>query len=115
VVFNEMKGAMSSADSQFTRRLSSEVFPTSTYHHNSGGDPKNIPELTHKQLVDFHATHYHPSNACIFSYGDLPLEETLQRVDAWALVKFDRLDVSNLDVTDEIRLTVRAECQGLSR
>ena len=51
VVFNEMKGAMSSADSQFTRKLSAEVYPTSTYHHNSGGDPKNIPELTHKQLV----------------------------------------------------------------
>ena len=54
--------------------------------------------------MDFHASHYHPSNACIFSYGDLPLDETLQRVDAWALAKFERLDVSHLDVTDETRL-----------
>ena len=62
VVFNEMKGAMSSAESQFSRSLSSEVYPTSTYHHNSGGDPKNIPELSHKQLVRLRSN----PNACTF-------------------------------------------------
>lgn len=50
-MFNEMKGAMSSSDSQFSRALSKYVYPTSTYHHNSGGDPVNIPELTHQGLV----------------------------------------------------------------
>ena len=54
------------------------LFPTSTYHHNSGGDPVDIPDLTHAQLQGFHALHYHPSNARFFTYGDLPLEATLQ-------------------------------------
>jgi len=105
VVFNEMKGAMSSMDSQFGRELSSQLYPTSTYHHNSGGDPKNILELTHSQLVEFHATHYHPSNAFIFSYGDLPLGDTLERVSTWALDRFEAIDVRHLDVKDEQRLT----------
>jgi len=104
VVFNEMKGAMSSMDSQFGRALSKHLFPTSTYHHNSGGDPVNIPELSHEQLVEFHATHYHPSNAFIFSYGDLPLAATLERVSEWALERFEAIDVTELDVRDEQRL-----------
>jgi len=104
VVFNEMKGAMSSQASQFSRAMASALFPTTTYHHNSGGDPATIPELSHEQLKEFHATHYHPSNAIIYSYGDLPLESTLEKVDAWALSKFDPIDASHLLVGPEQRL-----------
>ena len=39
VVFNEMKGAMSSTPSILWDRLSHELFPSNTYHFNSGGDP----------------------------------------------------------------------------
>ena len=70
VVFNEMKGAMGSQAARFNRALGATLFPTSTYHHNSGGDPVNIPDLTHDDLRQFHATHYHPSNARFFTYGD---------------------------------------------
>lgn len=51
VVFNEMKGAMGSQSARFSRALGATLFPTSTYHHNSGGDPVNIPDLTHEQLL----------------------------------------------------------------
>ncbi|MDC3016090.1 insulinase family protein, partial [Luminiphilus sp.] len=43
VVFNEMKGAMSSTPSVLWDRLSHELFPSNTYHFNSGGDPEHIP------------------------------------------------------------------------
>ena len=105
VVFNEMKGAMGSQAARFNRALGATLFPTSTYHHNSGGDPVNIPTLTHDDLKRFHATHYHPSNARVFTYGDLPLEQTLAKSHELALAKFDRIDVSALDVADERRLT----------
>ena len=105
VVFNEMKGAMGSQSARFSRALSSALFPTSTYHHNSGGDPVNIPDLTHDDLKKFHATHYHPSNARFYTYGDLPLEATLQKSQDLALARFDKIDVSKLEVADEIRLT----------
>eukprot|EP00239_Pterosperma_sp_CCMP1384_P004603 CAMPEP_0197849842 /NCGR_PEP_ID=MMETSP1438-20131217/13379_1 /TAXON_ID=1461541 /ORGANISM="Pterosperma sp., Strain CCMP1384" /LENGTH=1115 /DNA_ID=CAMNT_0043462703 /DNA_START=99 /DNA_END=3446 /DNA_ORIENTATION=+ len=103
VVFNEMKGAMSSIGSRFSGALSKELYPSTTYHHNSGGDPVDIPSLTHEDLKAFHSTHYHPSNALFYSYGDLPLAETLEKVNSWALSKFDKLDVSHLEVPDELR------------
>ena len=72
VVFNEMKGAMSSPVRQLWHHLCAELYPSSTYHHNSGGDPQSIPELTHTQLCEFHRTFYHPSNAIFFTYGNQP-------------------------------------------
>ena len=105
VVFNEMKGAMGSQAARFNRALGATLFPTSTYHHNSGGDPVNIPDLTHDDLRQFHATHYHPSNARFFTYGDLPLEPTLEKSQALALGRFDAIDVSSLEVADERRMT----------
>jgi len=103
VVFNEMKGAMGSQGARFNRALTEALFPTSTYHHNFGGDPLCIPDLSHEQLQAFHAEHYHPSNACFYSYGSMPLEETLHQVQDLALSRFEYLDVSRLDVEDEER------------
>jgi hypothetical protein len=82
VVYNEMKGAMSDVGTLFAQHLQSALFATTTYHHNSGGDPLVIPALTYEQLLDFHATHYHPTNACFLSYGNNapPLEAVEQRV-----------------------------------
>ena len=39
VVFNEMKGAMSSISSTLWSTLCEHLFPSTTYHYNSGGDP----------------------------------------------------------------------------
>ena len=45
VVYNEMKGAMSAPTSQLWQNLSSHLFPTTTYHYNSGGEPDHIVEI----------------------------------------------------------------------
>ena len=75
VVYNEMKGAMSSISSQLWHGLSKHLYSSSTYKHNSGGNPEDIIDLTHEYLVDFHKKHYHPSNATFFTFGDIdPLE-----------------------------------------
>ncbi|MBT6276156.1 MAG: peptidase M16 [Chromatiales bacterium] len=103
VVYNEMKGAMSPPVSQVQRALQAHLFPTTTYHHNSGGDPENIPELTHEQLLAFHARHYHPSNALFVTYGDFPVSDHQKRMHDLALSKFDRLD-TDLAVGNEHRL-----------
>ena len=42
VVFNEMKGAMSAAHSVLHETLNKYLYPTTTYHHNSGGEPAHI-------------------------------------------------------------------------
>ncbi|KAJ2076687.1 Mitochondrial presequence protease [Coemansia sp. RSA 988] len=90
VVYNEMKGAFSDAGSLFATRAEQQLFPDTTYAHVSGGDPQFIPDLTHEQLVEFHRTRYHPSNARVYSYGDMPLGPQLARVDE-AISRFERM------------------------
>ena len=102
VVFNEMKGAMSSPVSAMHQSLQSALFPTTTYHHNSGGDPARIPDLSYEQLKAFHARHYHPSNATFMSYGDLPAEHHQAQFDTLALARFEHEDI-DLAVPDEQR------------
>ncbi len=93
VVFNEMKGAMSSPVSVLWQEVSKYLYPTSTYHYNSGGEPQDIPDLTYQQLKDFHQTHYHPSNAIFMTFGDIPVIEHQLKFEEQALDHFNRLDV----------------------
>jgi Zn-dependent M16 (insulinase) family peptidase len=93
VVFNEMKGAMSSPVSVLWQEVSKYLYPTSTYHYNSGGEPQDIPDLTYQQLKDFHQTHYHPSNAIFMTFGDIPVFEHQQKFEQQALDQFNKLDV----------------------
>lgn len=92
VVYNEMKGAMSDPSSLLSRRLTRYLYPTTTYRHNSGGEPEDIPKLTWQQLKDFHARYYHPSNAWFFSYGNLDLAQLLAIVDERVLQRFSRIE-----------------------
>ena len=93
VVFNEMKGAMSSPVSVLWQEVSTYLYPTSTYHYNSGGEPQDIPDLTYQQLKEFHKTHYHPSNAVFMTFGDIPVFEHQKKFEEQALAQFERLDV----------------------
>ncbi|MDH5483762.1 MAG: insulinase family protein [Gammaproteobacteria bacterium] len=102
VVFNEMKGAMSSAVSTLWQTLTEHLFPTTTYHYNSGGDPAHIPDLSYQQLKDFYKTHYHPSNAVFMTFGDIPALDHQQRIEEKALHRFDKLD-KEIRVDDEQR------------
>ncbi|MAT50529.1 MAG: peptidase M16 [Porticoccaceae bacterium] len=102
VVFNEMKGAMSSVTSTLWHTLSKYLYPSTTYHHNSGGDPECIPDLTYQQLKDFYRTHYHPSNAVFMTFGDIPAAELQGIFEQRALSRFDVLE-REIAVPDEKR------------
>lgn len=104
VVFNEMKGAMSSPVSQLWQNVSKYLFPTTTYHYNSGGEPVDIPNLTHEQLLDFYRSHYHPSNAVFMTAGDLNPVELQEKFESHALSQFQRQDMSHLHISDEQRM-----------
>ncbi len=103
VVFNEMKGVYSSPNARLMKQFTEALYPSITYHHDSGGDPANIPDLTWQQLKDFHSLHYHPSNAVIVTYGDLPANELQERFEERALNEFEAIDVSSLAIPDEVR------------
>ena len=89
IVFNEMKGAMSDEIDQLYHTVAHHLFPTTTYHYNSGGDPADIPDLTHNELVEFHHSHYHPSNSVIMSFGNIPVAETQTKIHDDALTRFE--------------------------
>jgi Zn-dependent M16 (insulinase) family peptidase len=104
VVFNEMKGSMSSTVNTLWQRLTEHLFPTTTYHYNSGGEPEHIPELSYQELKEFYTTHYHPSNAVFMTYGDIPAIDHQAKMEDAALQHFDRLD-EVIEVADEQRFT----------
>ncbi len=101
IVFNEMKGALASSSAAMQKAVGKALFPGLTYSHISGGDPEHIPDLTWSMLREFHATHYHPSNANFYTYGDQPLEKTLEVIEANVLSQFQRIKVDTAipDVT----------------
>jgi Zn-dependent M16 (insulinase) family peptidase len=103
VVFNEMKGAMSSPTSALWQVLTRELYPTTTYHYNSGGEPEDIPNLSYERLKAFYKVHYHPSNAVFMTYGDIPAYEHHEQFETRALSRFERLD-KTIEVNDEQRL-----------
>ncbi|MFE8071526.1 insulinase family protein [Marinobacteraceae bacterium S3BR75-40.1] len=102
VVYNEMKGAMSSPVAQLWQTLSKHVFPTTTYHHNSGGEPDHITDLEYEDLLAFYKRHYHPSNAIFATYGNIPAAEHQERFESLALSRFKHQAV-HLPVKDEKR------------
>ncbi len=104
VVFNEMKGAMSSINSTLWQTMSKHLYPTSTYHYNSGGEPADIPDLSYDQFKAFYQTHYHPSNAIFVTFGDIPAAEHQASFEQNALSRFEQLDC-HIAVNNEQRYT----------
>ena len=94
VVYNEMKGALSSPLSQVVRKIEETLYPDNAYAFESGGDPKFIPNLTYEQFINTHKTLYHPSNSYITLYGDLDLEKTLEFIDSKYLSSFEKLAIN---------------------
>ena len=104
VVFNEMKGAMSSISSTLWSALCKHLFPTSTYHYNSGGDPQHIPDLSYEELQAFYRSHYHPSNAIFMTFGNIEAGEHQRVFEENALSQFDKM-TEKIQVQPEKRLS----------
>ena len=105
VVYNEMKGHMSNSDSLFLQKLNSHMFEEACYHHNSGGDPNDIPLLKYENLRQFHADNYHPSNSYTLTYGDLDFTNHLEFINRSVFTHFDRNE-KNQAVKNEPKFTV---------
>ncbi|KAH9523809.1 Presequence protease, mitochondrial [Bulinus truncatus] len=95
VVYNEMKGVFSNSQNIYSQEALNSLLPSHTYGVVSGGDPAEIVNLTYEKLKEFHASHYHPSNAKFFTYGNFPLENHLQLINQ-SLDKFDKINPSEL-------------------
>lgn len=92
VVYNEMKGAFSSPESVLERFTQEVLFPDVCYGFESGGNPKDIPELTYEDFLNFHKKYYHPANSFIYLYGDMDMVQKLEWLDKEYLSKYDCKD-----------------------
>lgn len=95
VVYNEMKGAFSSAEEVLDRTVFNTLFPDTAYGVESGGDPEVIPQLTYGEFLDFHRRYYHPSNSYIYLYGNMDMEEKLAWLDREYLCRYDRIPIDS--------------------
>ena len=94
VVYNEMKGAYSSPDNVLSEYSLQSLFPDNPYGFDSGGNPREIPNLTYEQFKAFHETYYHPSNARIYFYGDDDPEARLRILQGY-LDAFEPIQVDS--------------------
>ena len=81
VVFNEMKGALSDPMDVLDDAVTAALFPNNAYVHESGGNPRHIPELTYGEFLDTHARHYNLANSYITLYGDMDIDRVLGFLD----------------------------------
>lgn len=87
VVFNEMKGAFNDPMRALYSGIEGTLLKGTTYEVESGGDPLVIPELTHEMLKEFHASHYHPSQAVFMTAGAIGAEEIHEQIKLRVLSK----------------------------
>lgn len=88
VVYNEMKGVYGNAHERIFETQKSFLQPSTTYHHDSGGTPSHILDLTYEDFLAFHKKHYHPTNATFFTFGNIPAHEHHARFEELALKHF---------------------------
>ena len=109
VVYNEMKGAMSSSSSQLYDSIYRNLFSKeSTYHYNSGGDPEHIVDLSYDELFSFYKKYYHPSNAFFMTYGDIPAHEHQEYFETNVLHKFMECS-TKLEINNSLRVNFPQE------
>jgi hypothetical protein len=101
IVYNEMKSNFSRPETKLYRLATRLPFPETCYSRESGGHPAHIPDLTYEAFLEFHRTFYHPSNAFIFVYGDIPTEEYLQFFEP-RLGEFERREV-HVEIAEQPR------------
>ncbi len=92
VVYNEMKGAMSSSDSRMWHAIMEKLLPDTPYAFNSGGEPSVIPSLSYEGLKEFHKKYYHPSRCTFYFYGNLDLKKHLDFIEKNALENIEKLE-----------------------
>ena len=90
VVFNEMRGDANQTDSLVATRSKRDLFPGSPYFYSSGGDVRQMVNLTYESYREAYAKYYTPANCRLFLYGkDIDIEEKLRFLEEEYLCTMD--------------------------
>lgn len=88
VVYNEMKGVYGNIQERIFEKQKSLLQPDTTYHYDSGGNPRSILSLRYEDFLAFHKKHYHPTNALFFTFGNITAQEHQDRFETLVLSRF---------------------------
>jgi len=117
VVYNEMKGDYSSFESSVSTACNVSLLKGSVYEKDSGGDPLDIPSITHDELKDFHKKWYRPDNCLVFLYGNISTEEQLDFLQENILnrleKKYPEIDYSELSLDEYENKKSESICEFL--
>lgn len=108
VVYNEMKGQVSDSSYYFWIKFQESIYPSL---NNAGGDPSQITQLVHNDLVEFHNKCYHPSNSRTFTYGNIPLAQHLEKLNK-VFIPFGKRSNRNIlkqpiDLNENVKTTIK--------
>ncbi|CRH00752.1 falcilysin, putative [Plasmodium relictum] len=100
IVYNEMKGALSSPLADLYYEEMKHLFPDNVHSNNSGGDPKEIPDLTFEEFKEFYYKNYNPKKIKVLFFSKNNPTELLNFVDNY----LNKLDLSNYrdDAVDNV-------------
>ncbi|MBR5513455.1 MAG: insulinase family protein [Ruminococcus sp.] len=88
VVFNEMKGYISSVHERIESEMNSLLYPDTSYRFEFGGLPSAITDLTYEEFIDVHRRYYNPANSYIYLDGAINPDEVLPLIDSY-ISEFD--------------------------
>ena len=114
VVYNEMKGAMASADERMESEMMKGLFPDSPYGYNYGGDPASIPSLTYEDYLASYHRFYSPSNAYVVLDGDLDIDAVLALMEDEYLCRETRGQRIRPDVFQKPVVSAREACYEIT-
>lgn len=100
VVYNEMKGALSSPIRYAMSNLQAVLLPQGTYGYESGGSPAAITSLGYEAFLDVYRRHYRLDNSYIVLYGAMDIEQVLGRLDEHHLMPWVKQHAAGLDALD---------------
>lgn len=80
IVYNEMRNSFSDSHN-IARSLIYENLFNNCYKFVSGGNPEDVVELTHSELIKFYEDYYGPKTATIYFHGPYDISNRLNFVD----------------------------------
>eukprot|EP00768_Dysnectes_brevis_P007251 gnl/Dysnectes_brevis/605_a669_2325.p1 GENE.gnl/Dysnectes_brevis/605_a669_2325~~gnl/Dysnectes_brevis/605_a669_2325.p1 ORF type:complete len:993 (+),score=430.66 gnl/Dysnectes_brevis/605_a669_2325:819-3797(+) len=99
VVYSEMRGVFSDPHSVLSDEVERRLFPDTRLANSSGGIPKYIPDLDFDSFVAYHNRYYHPTNALVLFYSDLPVEQELGLLEREHLARYPSPDDTVLEAS----------------
>ncbi|MCR5468212.1 MAG: insulinase family protein [Lachnospiraceae bacterium] len=82
VVLNEMRYG-DDYGNRMTEKMNKRLISESVYNHRAGGRLYKIPRCSYEEVCDYYKKYYTASNAHIFAYGNIDVDDMLKLIDSY--------------------------------